>query len=164
ISGYTAKVAGTERGITEPKAAFSTGFGAPFMPLHPAVYAKLLGEHMASHGTTCWLVNTGWTGGPYGKGERMAIQHSRALLRAALSGELKGVETRTDPVFGFDVPTRCPDVPDEVLDPRGTWSDASAYDEKAAQLAEMFQKNFERFADGATPEIRSAGPRIAQVH
>jgi phosphoenolpyruvate carboxykinase (ATP) len=162
ISGYTAKVAGTERGITEPKAAFSACFGAPFMPLHPAVYGKLLGEHMATHGSTCWLVNTGWTGGAYGEGSRMAIGHSRALLRAALGGDLDGVETRADPVFGFAVPTSCPGVPNDVLDPRGTWSDASAYDEKAAQLAEMFQKNFGRFAAGASAEICAAGPRVAQ--
>ncbi|MDJ0522181.1 MAG: phosphoenolpyruvate carboxykinase [Planctomycetota bacterium] len=162
ISGYTAKVAGTERGITEPRAAFSACFGAPFMPLHPGVYAKLLGEHTATHGSTCWLVNTGWTGGPYGAGTRMAIQHSRALLRAALSGDLEGVEMRTDPVFGFSVPMSCPGVPDSILDPRSTWTDKAGYDTKAAALAEMFQTNFERFAEGTSADISAAGPRVAQ--
>ena len=164
ISGYTAKVAGTERGVTEPSATFSACFGAPFMPLHPAVYAELLGAYMAKHGSTCWLVNTGWSGGPYGAGERMAIQHSRALLRAALSGALNDAQTRTDSVFGFAVPTACPEVPGEILDPRSTWGDAGDYDQKAAALAEMFQKNFEQFASGTGPEICAAGPRPAQVH
>ena len=162
ISGYTAKVAGTERGVTEPKAAFSACFGAPFMPLHPAVYAKLLGEYMEKHGTTCWLVNTGWSGGPYGEGQRMAIPHSRALLRAALNGSLNEVEMRKDPTFGFDVPTSCPGVPENVLDPRSTWADGAAYDEKAAALASMFNKNFERFAAGTKAEIAAAGPKVAQ--
>ncbi len=161
ISGYTAKVAGTERGVTEPKAAFSACFGAPFMPLHPAEYAKLLGQQTSAHESTCWLVNTGWSGGPYGEGERMAIQHSRALLRAALDGQLADVEFREDPTFGFDVPTSCPGVPSEILDPRATWSDPAAYDDRAAGLAEMFQQNFERFASGTTADVRAAGPRIA---
>ena len=163
ISGYTAKVAGTERGVTEPKAAFSACFGAPFMPLHPAEYAKLLGQQMDAHESTCWLLNTGWSGGPYGEGSRMAIQHSRALLHAALDGSLADVEFREDPTFGFAVPTTCPGVPTEVLDPRTTWADTGAYDAKAAALAEMFQRNFERFAAGTATEVCEAGPRIAQV-
>ncbi|MHC4924915.1 MAG: phosphoenolpyruvate carboxykinase [Planctomycetota bacterium] len=163
ISGYTAKVAGTERGVTEPTAAFSACFGAPFMPLHPAEYAKLLGKQMLEHGSTCWLVNTGWSGGPYGTGSRMPIQHSRALLHAALEGKLADVEYRKDTTFGFAVPTSCAGVPDEVLDPRATWADGSAYDEKAVALAEMFQRNFERFSEGTAEEVRAAGPRVAQV-
>lgn len=163
ISGYTAKVAGTERGVTEPKATFSACFGAPFMPLHPAVYAKLLGENMSTHGATCWLVNTGWSGGPYGEGERMAIQYSRALLRAALGGELADVATKPDPVFGFEVPAECPGVPSEILNPRSTWASPEAYDEKASALAEMFQQNFEQFAEGSTPEIGAAGPKVVQT-
>ena len=163
ISGYTAKVAGTERGVTEPKATFSACFGAPFMPLHPAVYGKMLGEYMEKHGTDCWLVNTGWSGGPYGEGERMAIQHSRALLRGALSGVLKDADTRVDPVFGFAVPMSCPDVPDDVLDPKSTWANGAAYDEKARALAEMFQNNFEQFAAGTSKEICDAGPMVTQL-
>ena len=164
ISGYTAKVAGTERGVTEPKAAFSACFGAPFMPLHPGVYAELLGKLTETHGSTCWIVNTGWSGGAYGEGKRMAIPHSRALLRAALGGHLKDAEMRTDPVFGFEVPTSCPGVPDGVLDPRSTWADGAAYDEKAASLAAMFQKNFARFAAGTSEEVHAAGPKVAQLH
>ena len=160
ISGYTAKVAGTERGITEPKATFSACFGAPFMPLHPAKYATLLGERMAQHKAECWLVNTGWSGGPYGVGARMKIEYSRALLRAALDGSLQEVETRTDPVFGFEVPTSCPGVPAGILDPRATWKDPSAFDEKAAHLAEMFQQNFGAFAEGSPAEVVAAGPKV----
>ncbi len=159
ISGYTAKVAGTERGVDEPKATFSACFGAPFMPLHPAEYAKLLGEKMVAHGTACWLVNTGWSGGPYGTGSRMPIHYSRALLTAALTGKLGATKTRTDPIFGFAVPVSCPGVPAEILDPRATWSDRDAYDRKAASLADMFRKNFERFVDQAPAEVAIAGPQ-----
>ena len=164
ISGYTAKVAGTERGVTEPKATFSACFGAPFMPLHPAVYAEQLGAAVDKHGATCWLVNTGWSGGPYGVGKRMPIAYSRALLRAALMGDLDNVEMRADPTFGFDVPTTCPGVPDEVLRPRDTWEDGASYDSRAAALAEMFQTNFAAFKDRSSAEIAGAGPRVTQTN
>jgi phosphoenolpyruvate carboxykinase (ATP) len=160
LSGYTAKVAGTERGVTEPTATFSALFGAPFMALHPTVYAKLLGEKIAKHGARCWLVNTGWTGGPYGVGERIKIAYSRAVIRGAMSGALDDVSYETDPVFGLEVPTNCPDVPSEVLNPRNTWSDPEAYDEQARKLAGLFAKNFEEFASEAAPEVSEAGPRI----
>jgi phosphoenolpyruvate carboxykinase (ATP) len=158
ISGYTAKVAGTERGVKEPKATFSACFGAPFMPLHPTVYADLLGEKIAEHDVKVWLVNTGWTGGPYGVGERFKIAHSRAVIRAAINGELDGVEYRTDPVFGFEVPTECPGVPTELLNPRSTWSDPAAYDAKAKELAGLFAENFAEFAEQAGAELANAGP------
>jgi phosphoenolpyruvate carboxykinase (ATP) len=159
VSGYTAKVAGTERGVTEPKATFSACFGAPFMALHPTVYAELLGKKIAEHGVNCWLVNTGWTGGPYGTGHRMKIQHTRAMLRAALDGRLEEAGFAPDPVFQVLVPKQCPDVPQEVLQPRQTWSDQQAYDEKAQQLAGLFQENFAHFADAAADGVESAGPR-----
>jgi phosphoenolpyruvate carboxykinase (ATP) len=158
LSGYTAKVAGTERGVTEPKAAFSACFGAPFLPLPPRVYAAMLGERLQQHGSHCWLVNTGWTGGPYGEGHRMKLQYTRAMIHAALHGRLRDVKMRSDPTFGFEVPTTVPGVPDDVLDPRATWQDKDAYDAQARKLAEMFRRNFEKFADVAE-EIRSAGPR-----
>jgi phosphoenolpyruvate carboxykinase (ATP) len=159
LSGYTAKVAGTEKGVTEPKATFSTCFGAPFMPMQPTVYARLLGERLAKHRVHAWLVNTGWTGGPYGVGSRMKIAHTRAMVHAALDGSLADVATREDPVFGFHVPVSCPGVPPEVLDPRGTWKDPAAYDAKARDLAQLFTKNFEQFAPSVTVEVRAAGPR-----
>jgi phosphoenolpyruvate carboxykinase (ATP) len=159
LSGYTAKLAGTERGVTEPKAAFSTCFGAPFLPLPPSTYANMLGDKLAKHGAQVWLVNTGWTGGAYGTGERMNLKHTRAMVRAALAGDLADVETHPDPVFGLHIPQTVPDVPDDVLDPRGTWADASAYDEQAASLAAMFRENFDKFADGVSEGVRSAGPR-----
>jgi phosphoenolpyruvate carboxykinase (ATP) len=158
ISGYTAKVAGTERGITEPTATFSALFGAPFMALHPTVYADLFGNLIATHDVDCWLVNTGWTGGAYPAGQRIEIAHSRAVVRAATSGALKGVSFAQDPVFGFEVPQHCPDVPDALLQPRGTWNDPSAYDAKARELAKLFTANFAEYADQATPEVRAAGP------
>jgi phosphoenolpyruvate carboxykinase (ATP) len=158
LSGYTAKVAGTERGVTEPKATFSACFGAPFMPRHPTVYADLLGQFVSDHGVRCWLVNTGWTGGPCGVGERISIAYSRAVVRAALTGALADAPFRTDPVFGFEVPESCPDVPEDVLDPRRTWKDPEAYDAKARELAQRFAKNFEAFADKASGEIRDAAP------
>ena len=159
VSGYTAKVAGTERGVTEPQATFSSCFGAPFMPLHPGVYAQLLGEKVAAHGANCWLVNTGWSGGPYGTGERMPIRYSRAIIHAALDGELEGVETTVDPVFGFGIPASVPGVPSEILIPKNTWADADSYDEKANRLAEMFVRNFESFSAGMSPEVIAAAPK-----
>ncbi len=159
LSGYTAKVAGTERGVTEPQATFSTCFGAPFLPLAPGVYARMLGERLARHGTRCWLVNTGWTGGPYGEGRRMKLAYTRAMVRAALEGRLDGVPTRQDPIFGLSIPAAVPDVPTDVLDPRGTWADPARYDAQARKLAEMFRDNFTRFADQVSEEVRRAGPR-----
>jgi phosphoenolpyruvate carboxykinase (ATP) len=158
LSGYTAKVAGTERGVTEPEATFSTCFGAPFMALPPAVYAGLLGERIAAQDVRVWLVNTGWTGGPAGEGHRMSIDHTRALIRAALAGELNHVEMRRDPVFGVDVPQSCPGVPDEVLTPKSTWRDPSLFDDQAKRLAGMFAKNFKQFEDQVPPVVRDAGP------
>lgn len=159
ISGYTAKVAGTERGITEPQATFSACFGAPFLPLHPTVYAELLAKKLREHETSVWLINTGWTGGPYGEGKRMRIDHTRALLNAALEQKLGEVNYRIDPVFGFEVPETCPGVPAEILTPKNTWRDPGAYDKKAKHLAGLFVNNFEQFADRASEEILSAAPR-----
>jgi phosphoenolpyruvate carboxykinase (ATP) len=158
LSGYTAKVAGTEKGVTEPTATFSTCFGAPFMALPPLVYANLLGERIARHGAAVWLVNTGWTGGPYGVGRRMPIAQTRAMIGAALSGELAQVPSKTDPTFGFAVPTACPGVPDDLLDPRGTWTDREAYDAQASKLAAMFADNFREFAGEVSAAVRAAGP------
>ena len=158
ISGYTAKLAGTEVGVAEPKATFSACFGAPFMPRHPGEYAAMLVERLERDDVPVWLVNTGWTGGPYGVGERMDIAHTRAMVRAVLEGALAGVPTRLDPNFGVEVPIRCPDVPDSFLDPRTTWADPDAYDRTAAKLAAMFRENFADFADGVDPSIAAAGP------
>jgi len=160
ISGYTAKLAGTEVGVVEPSATFSTCFGAPFMPRHPGVYAGMLGERLDEHGVGAWLVNTGWTGGPYGTGHRMDITHTRNMVRAALDGRLDGVPTVTDPIFGVEVPTSCPGVPDEILPPRDTWPDPDEYDRRARELARMFVENFDQFEGGVTEGIRSAGPRV----
>jgi phosphoenolpyruvate carboxykinase (ATP) len=158
LSGYTAKVAGTERGITEPQATFSACFGAPFMVHHPSVYGELLRKKIAEHKVNCWLVNTGWSGGPYGVGHRMKIGHTRAMIRAILDGRLATVSVEPDPNFGVLVPKECPDVPSEILQPRNTWKDRRAYDESARDLAGRFQKNFTTFADHVSPEIRDAGP------
>jgi phosphoenolpyruvate carboxykinase (ATP) len=159
LSGYTAKVAGTEIGVTEPQATFSTCFGAPFLPQPPAVYARMLGEKLDAHPDgTVWLVNTGWTGGPFGEGHRMPIAATRALLRAALEGGLADVEFRVDPVFGFEVPVSVPGVDASLLDPRSTWADPDAYDQKAADLAGMFRDNFEQFADTVDAAVEAAGP------
>jgi phosphoenolpyruvate carboxykinase (ATP) len=158
LSGYTAKVAGTERGVTEPNATFSTCFGAPFLPLSPNVYASLLGEKIAQHGVQCWLVNTGWSGGPYGVGERIRLGLTRAMVRAALAGKLDRTPTAPEPVFGLEVPLQVPGVPDTLLLPRGTWSDAAAYDAQAARLAQMFRHNFEQFSDHVHAAVREAGP------
>jgi phosphoenolpyruvate carboxykinase (ATP) len=160
LSGYTAKVAGTEKGVTEPKATFSTCFGAPFLPLAPNRYARMLGERIAHHDARVWLVNTGWTGGPYGRGRRMAISYTRAMIRAALAGALDTVAYRKHPVFNLDVPDSCPDVPTEVLDPRATWADGVEYDLQAAKLAGMFVENFKAFDADVSPEIRAAGPKV----
>ncbi|MCA1614403.1 MAG: phosphoenolpyruvate carboxykinase (ATP), partial [Acidobacteria bacterium] len=162
LSGYTAKVAGTERGVTEPTATFSTCFGAPFMILHPGVYADLLGRKIQQSGAACWLINTGWSGGPYGEGSRMKIRYTRAMIRAILNGTLSKVETHADPVFGVGVPASCPDVPPEVLVPRNTWADKAAYDAKARDLANRFNENFKKYADGVSPEVRAAAPRARQ--
>ena len=159
LSGFTSKLAGTEIGVTEPQPTFSTCFGAPFLPQPPSVYARMLGERLEHHRATVWLVNTGWTGGPYGEGHRMPIEATRALLHAALEGRLDRVRYRTDGVFGFEVPTQAPGVDTRLLDPRSTWHDPEAYDRKAAELARMFAENFERFVADAGPEIAAAGPR-----
>ena len=160
LSGYTAKVAGTEEGITDPKATFSTCFGAPFMVHHPTVYAKLLGERIAAHGARVWLVNTGWTGGAYGVGTRMQIGHTRAMIAAALSGALDDVPYAPDPIFNVDVPAHVPDVPGEGLRPRSTWSDGAAYDAQARRLAGMFAENFKAFEAEADDDVRRAGPDV----
>ena len=159
ISGYTAKVAGTEQGVKEPQAAFSACFGAPFLVMHPARYAELLAQKITRHGSEIWLVNTGWSGGAYGVGSRMPLAYSRAIIDAIHSGQLSNVAMAIDPRFGFEVPTSCPGVPSQILDPQSTWSEETAYARAAADLVSRFQKNFEKYAAGANAEIRSAGPR-----
>ncbi|WNO55145.1 phosphoenolpyruvate carboxykinase [Stakelama saccharophila] len=163
LSGYTAKVAGTEIGVTEPEATFSTCFGAPFMPRHPSVYGNLLKERIARGGVDCWLVNTGWTGGKYGVGQRMPIKATRALLNAALNGSLKNAAFRTDPNFGFEVPVSVEGVDDAILDPRSTWADPAAYDAMAAKLIELFASNFAQFADHVDDGVRDAGPKVSEA-
>jgi len=158
ISGYTAKLAGTEVGVKEPTATFSACFGAPFMPRHPAHYAAMLTARLERYDVPVWLVNTGWTGGPYGTGERMDIAHTRSMVRAAIDGRLDGVPTRIDPTFGFEVPLECPDVPSSFLDPRATWADPDAYDRQAAALAGMFAANFDAYAGMVAPGVLAAGP------
>jgi phosphoenolpyruvate carboxykinase (ATP) len=161
LSGYTAKVAGTEKGLgNEPQATFSTCFGAPFMALHPSVYAKMLGERIKRHKVDCWLVNTGWSGGPFGVGERVKIAYTRAMVRAALSGELAKVPMKPDPIFGVSVPEICPGVPTEILSPRNTWPDPKAFDDQARKLALMFQENFKQFEGNVTEEVKAAGPKV----
>src|SRR6266542_3461547 len=159
LSGYTAKVAGTERGIKEPEATFSTCFGAPFMVLHPGVYADLLGKKIAQHNAACWLVNTGWSGGPFGIGQRMKISHTRAMIRAILNGKLADAETKPDPVFGLNVPVSCPNVPAEVLQPRNTWADKEGYDRQARDLARCFNENFKKYEGGVSEEVRAVAPK-----
>lgn len=161
ISGYTARVAGVEKGVTQPAPVFSACFGAPFMPLHPQRYAELLGARIAEHGSRVWLINTGWSGGPYGTGRRIPIPHTRAMVNAALDGALDQVPTRRDPIFGVEVPVQCPGVPERILNPRDTWSDPQAYDRQARQVAALFQANFEKYAEQVSPEIRAAGPQVA---
>jgi phosphoenolpyruvate carboxykinase (ATP) len=158
LSGYTAKVAGTERGVTEPQPNFSACFGAPFLPLNPTVYAELLGRKVAERDAKVWLVNTGWSGGPYGVGSRMKLAYTRAMVRAILDGSLAEVGTTPDPVFGVGVPERCPGVPDDVLQPRNTWADKEAYDAQAGKLAGMFVENFRQFEEETSEEVRWAGP------
>jgi len=167
LSGYTAKVAGTEIGVTEPEATFSTCFGAPFMPRHPSVYGNLLKERIAKGGVDCWLVNTGWTGGKYGVGQRMPIKATRALLNAALDGSLKNAEFRKDPNFGFEVPVAVRGleelgVDSAILDPRTTWADPAEYDSMAAKLVDLFVENFAQFADAVDEGVRQAAPKVTQ--
>ena len=162
ISGYTAKVAGTEMGVKEPKPTFSACFGAPFMPLHPAKYAELLGAKMKEHDVKVWLVNTGWSGGKYGTGKRMKLAYTRAMVTAALNGDLDHVNYHEHPVFGFRIPESCPGVPSEILDTRNTWADKDAYDAQADELAAMFVKNFEKFRANSDQEIRNGAPRIRE--
>ncbi len=156
LSGFTAKLAGTEIGVKEPQPTFSACFGAPFLPQPPVVYARLLAKRLDEHGARVWLVNTGWTGGQYGEGSRMPIAATRALLRAALSGELDDASYRTDELFGFEVPVEVPDVDSSLLDPRSTWADPEAYDAKARELADMFKSNFSKFK--ADDNIVAGGP------
>jgi phosphoenolpyruvate carboxykinase (ATP) len=158
LSGYTAKVAGTERGIKEPQATFSACFGEPFLPLHPNEYARMLGERIKQHRPKVWLVNTGWTAGPYGEGHRIKIPHTRAMIRAVLGGSISEDDLVTDPVFGLRRPSAVPGVPAEVLDPRQTWSDKKAYDDQAARLAGMFRENFGRYADQVSDAVKAAAP------
>ncbi|MGB3416500.1 MAG: phosphoenolpyruvate carboxykinase [Mesorhizobium sp.] len=160
LSGYTAKVAGTEKGVTEPEATFSTCFGAPFMPRHPSEYGELLRDLIARHNVDCWLVNTGWTGGAYGAGKRMPIKATRALLAAALDGSLNKASFRTDPNFGFEVPTSVPGVDSSILDPRSTWTDKAAYDRQAGKLVDMFIANFEKFETHVDASILGAAPHM----
>jgi phosphoenolpyruvate carboxykinase (ATP) len=157
MSGYTAKVAGTEAGITEPQATFSTCFGAPFMPRAPKVYAEMLGQRLREHKAQCWLVNTGWQGGPYGVGKRMSLPYTRAMVNALVEGKLAGVEFEVEPSFGLSIPKSCPGVPPELLNPRNSWKDKAAYDKLAADLSARFAKNFEQF--DAPPEVKAAAPK-----
>ncbi len=161
LSGYTAKVAGTEKGVSEPQATFSTCFGAPFMSRHPTVYGNMLKDKIARHGVDCWLVNTGWTAGPYGTGHRMPIKHTRALLNAALHGQIAEDQLRPDGVFGLKVPAACPGVPAELLSPRQTWADKAAYDAQAADLIARFQANFAQYIDHVDAAVRDAAPKAA---
>jgi len=159
MSGYTSKLAGTERGIKEPKSVFSQCFGAPFMPRPAEVYAKLLGDKINEHNTTVYLINTGWSGGPYGIGSRIKIKYSRAMITAAINGGLDKSGYRHDELFNLEIPTNVEGVPSEILDPKNTWNDKNSYDESAKSLCKMFIENFEKF-DGVSPEIKNAGPRI----
>jgi phosphoenolpyruvate carboxykinase (ATP) len=161
ISGYTAKVAGTEMGVKEPSPIFSACFGAPFLVWHPGKYAELLADKLRKFQASCWLVNTGWTGGPYGTGRRMSLPYTRSILDAIHNGTLAESPTVTDPVFGFEVPTKCPGVPDQILNARGTWADKAAYDSQAKKLSGLFRKNFEQFSSGASDAVRGRGPRAS---
>jgi phosphoenolpyruvate carboxykinase (ATP) len=163
ISGYTAKVAGTEAGVTEPQTTFSACFGKVFLPLHPAKYAEMLGQKMKENKVNVWLVNTGWSGGAYGVGSRMKLSYTRAMITAALNGELDAIQYEKHPVFGLEMPTTCPNIPVEILNPRNTWSDKALYDTKANDLAGKFVKNFEQYAEGASAEILAAAPKTAQT-
>ncbi len=158
ISGYTSKLAGTERGVVDPEATFSTCFGAPFLPLPASYYANVLREKIDEHGAKVWMINTGWSGGPFGVGERIKIPHTRAMLNAALNGDLDDVEYVVDPVFGLEVPAAIEGVPTEILTPRSTWDDPDAFDAQAAKLAAMYRDNFTKYADSVTPEVVASGP------
>ena len=160
ISGYTAKVAGTEVGVTEPQVTFSPCFGGPFLVWHPNKYAEQLAERLQKHNANVWLVNTGWSGGAYGVGKRMKLGFTRSIIDAIHAGDLADAPTTPDPVFGVNVLTKCPGVPDEILIPKSTWRDASAFDTTAKRLATLFNENFTKYADGVAPQVRSAGPRI----
>jgi phosphoenolpyruvate carboxykinase (ATP) len=160
LSGYTAKVAGTEKGVEGVQATFATCFGSPFLPRHPSIYGNLLRDLIAKHKVDCWLVNTGWTGGQYGEGHRMPIQATRRLVNAALDGSLKGVEMRTDRVFGFQVPVALEGLDGAILNPRETWADKAAYDSQARALVEMFNANFEKFQDHVGADVRAAAPAL----
>lgn len=159
LSGFTSKLAGTERGVTEPEATFSTCFGAPFLPLRPNVYAEMLGNKITEHGSRVYMINTGWTGGPYGVGKRMNLAYTRAMVSAVLDGSIEQSEFRADPIFGVHCPVTVPGVPDEVLIPRSTWADPAAYEAKAYELAALFERNFQRFSD-ADEAVRAAGPSV----
>jgi phosphoenolpyruvate carboxykinase (ATP) len=163
ISGYTAKVAGTEVGITEPTTTFSACFGKAFLPLHPTKYAELLGEKLKRNKVNVWLINTGWSGGGYGVGSRMKLSYTRAMITAAINGDLDKVKFETMPIFGLSIPATCPNVPTEILNPRNTWSDQNAYDSKANSLAASFVKNFAQYADFANDEILNAAPKVAEI-
>jgi phosphoenolpyruvate carboxykinase (ATP) len=160
LSGYTAKVAGTEKGVTEPQPNFSTCYGAPFMPMHPQRYAELLGKKLQEHQAETWLINTGWSGGPYGVGQRIKIAYTRAMVNAVLDGKLKDVPLESEPFFGLQVPKHCPGVPDEILNTRNTWANKADYDAQAKKLAHMFAENFRQYAEQTTPEILAAGPSV----
>jgi len=160
ISGYTAKVSGTETGINEPKATFSACFGEAFIPLNPVVYARLLGNKIRGHRVNVWMVNTGWTGGPYGIGKRMKLKYTRAMIAAALNGELNNILYQEHPLFNLQMPLNCPNVPDNLLDPRSTWPNSSHYDEQAQNLAMAFIKNFEQYADLSSADVLNAGPTV----
>jgi phosphoenolpyruvate carboxykinase (ATP) len=161
ISGYTSKIAGTEVGLgKEPEITFSTCFGGPFMVQHPYCYADLLKRKIERYGAICWLVNTGWIGGPYGVGKRISIQYTRALLNAVLNGRLLGVEYHPDPVFGFQVPKTCEGVPPDILDPAGSWNNRQVYMQKYRQLASRFIDNFKKFESQSAPDVKAAGPRL----
>jgi phosphoenolpyruvate carboxykinase (ATP) len=160
ISGYTAKVAGTEVGVKEPSATFSPCFGGPFLVWHPSKYAELLATKMQQHNARVWLINTGWSGGPHGIGKRIKLAHTRAILDAIHSGALAGAKSQRDPLFGFDVVRTCPDVPSNILWPRDTWTDAAAYDAGAKHLARLFTDNFKKYENGASAEVRAASPAL----
>jgi phosphoenolpyruvate carboxykinase (ATP) len=160
LSGYTSKLAGTERGITEPQGTFSACFGEPFLPLSPIVYAELLGEKLEQHNTNVYLINTGWTGGPYGVGKRMKLSYTRAMVTAVIEGQLVNVPYELDPIFNVYIPTECPNVASELLKPRNIWQDKAAYDAKAHELAVLFNKNFKKFGDSVPANISAAGPKV----
>jgi len=161
LSGYTSKLAGTEKGLgKEPQSTFSTCFGAPFMPLHPSVYANLLGEKISQHRSEVWLINTGWTGGPFGVGERMPLPYTRAMVRAIYNGNLDGMPMQSSPYFNLNIPAKVPGVPDELLDPRCTWPNCDEFDQQIKALATRFKENFVQFEGSVSPEVTAAGPSI----